>query len=307
MVFQAETRAEFCYRGRLDRMVVTFAVIPSRAGDLLVRGRTRLRKVPRSARDDSVGQPDQLILHSSGRKHGMSGVRVLVGTRKGAFVMTADGKRERWDVTGPHFPGWEMYHLKGSPADPERIYASQSSGWFGQLIQRSDDGGKTWEPMGNQFQYEGTPGTHQWYDGTQHPWKFARVWHLEPSLDRSRHGLCRRGGRGPVPHRRRRADLARAPRSQGARLGAVLAARCRRHVPAHDPPGPHRSRSGSSSPSRPPARSGATTAAPPGSRSTADSSPRAFPVPKPRSDTACTGSRCTPLGPVSCSCRSTGT
>jgi photosystem II stability/assembly factor-like uncharacterized protein len=112
----------------------------------------------------------------------MSGVRVLVGTRKGAFVMTSDGKRERWDITGPHFAGWEIYHLKGSPAEPDRIYASQSSGWFGQLIQRSDDAGKTWEPMGNQFVYEGVPGTHQWYDGTQHPWKFARVWHLEPSL-----------------------------------------------------------------------------------------------------------------------------
>jgi len=112
----------------------------------------------------------------------MSGVRVLVGTRKGAFVMTADGKRVRWEISGPHFPGWEIYHLKGSPAEPGRIYASQSSGWFGQLIQRSDDGGKTWEPQGNQFAYDGVPGTHQWYDGTQHPWKFARVWHLEPSL-----------------------------------------------------------------------------------------------------------------------------
>ena len=113
----------------------------------------------------------------------MSGVRVLVGTRKGAFVLTSDGKRERWDVSGPHFAGWEIYHVKGSPADPDRLYASQSSGWFGQLIQRSDDGGKTWEPVGNKFSYDGDPGTHQWYDGTPHPWEFARVWHLEPSLD----------------------------------------------------------------------------------------------------------------------------
>src|SRR5918998_3941888 len=111
----------------------------------------------------------------------MSGVRVLVGTRKGAFVLTADGKRERWDVSGPFFGGWEIYHVKGSPVDPERLYASQSSGWVGQMIQRSDDGGKTWEPVGNQFKYDGVPGTHQWYDGTQHPWEFARVWHLEPS------------------------------------------------------------------------------------------------------------------------------
>jgi photosystem II stability/assembly factor-like uncharacterized protein len=112
----------------------------------------------------------------------MSGVRVLVGTRKGAFVLTSDGKRQAWDVSGPHFGGWEIYHVNGSPADPNRLYASQTSGWFGQIIQRSDDGGTTWEPVGNQFQYDGVPGTHQWYDGTPHPWEFARVWHLEPSL-----------------------------------------------------------------------------------------------------------------------------
>src|SRR5438093_892620 len=127
----------------------------------------------------------------------MSKVRVLVGTRKGAFILTADGARKRWKVSGPHFSGWEIYHVKGSPVDPNRLYASQTSAWFGQIIQRSDDGGKTWDtpgggpttnpqgmPMGesNKFVYDGVPGTHQWYDGTQHPWEFARVWHLEPSL-----------------------------------------------------------------------------------------------------------------------------
>src|SRR3954465_12423949 len=127
----------------------------------------------------------------------MSGARVLVGTRKGAFVLTSDGKRETWEGSGPHFGGWEIYHVKGSPVDPNRIYASQSSGWFGQIIQRSSDGGKTWEAPGggmektadgmpkgesNKFVYDGVPGTHMWYDGTQHPWEFKRVWHLEPSL-----------------------------------------------------------------------------------------------------------------------------
>ncbi len=136
----------------------------------------------------------------------MTSVRLLVGTRKGAFILTSDGKRQKWDVVGPLFGGWEMYHLKGSPADPNRIYASQTSGWFGQIIQRSDDGGKTWHqpgtpagqpaiapggmPMGesNKFVYDTSPATgkplttHQWYDGTQHPWEFKRVWHLEPSL-----------------------------------------------------------------------------------------------------------------------------
>jgi photosystem II stability/assembly factor-like uncharacterized protein len=112
----------------------------------------------------------------------MSHVRVLVGTRKGAFILNSDGKRQNWEVSGPHFAGWEMYHLKGSPADPNRLYASQSSGWFGQILQRSNDGGKTWEPVGNKFEYAGVPGTHQWYDGSLRPWEFKRVWHLEPSL-----------------------------------------------------------------------------------------------------------------------------
>jgi photosystem II stability/assembly factor-like uncharacterized protein len=136
----------------------------------------------------------------------MSKVRVLVGTRKGAFILTSDGTRKQWDVSGPHFAGWEMYHLKGSPVEPNRIYASQTSSWFGQIIQRSDDGGKTWHQPGtppgeptttpdgmpkgesNKFVYDTSPETgkplttHQYYDGTQRPWEFKRVWHLEPSL-----------------------------------------------------------------------------------------------------------------------------
>ena len=112
----------------------------------------------------------------------MPGVRVLVGTRKGAFVLTSDVGRQSWRVDGPHFAGWEMYHLKGSPVDPDRIWASQTSAWFGQVVHRSDDGGRSWETVGNDFRYAGDVGAHQWYDGTPHPWEFARVWHLEPSL-----------------------------------------------------------------------------------------------------------------------------
>src|SRR6266567_704096 len=112
----------------------------------------------------------------------MAKVRLLVGTRKGAFVLTSDERRERWEVDGPHFSGWEVYHVKSSPADPDRLYASQSRGWFGQVIQRSDDGGATWEAGGNDFQYDGARTTHKWYDNSDHPWDFARVWHLEPSL-----------------------------------------------------------------------------------------------------------------------------
>jgi hypothetical protein len=112
----------------------------------------------------------------------MSTVRVLVGTRKGAFVLTSDATRAQWDVNGPLFAGWEVFHFKASPTDSNRLYASQWLDWHGQVIQRSSDGGHTWETVGNEFVYDGTTGTHLWYDGTSHPWKFKRVWHLEPSL-----------------------------------------------------------------------------------------------------------------------------
>jgi photosystem II stability/assembly factor-like uncharacterized protein len=111
----------------------------------------------------------------------MGGVRVLVGTRKGAFLLTSDERRQEWQVDGPHFPGWEVYHVAGSPVDPDRIWAAPSGGWFGQVIQRTDDGGRTWDAVGNDFSYAGPAGEHQWYDGTLRPWEFTRVWHLEPS------------------------------------------------------------------------------------------------------------------------------
>jgi photosystem II stability/assembly factor-like uncharacterized protein len=113
----------------------------------------------------------------------MGQVRVLVGTRKGAFILTSDQARRSWAVDGPHFGGWEVPHVNGSPAEPERLWASQWTDWHGQVVQRSEDGGRSWEPVGNDFAYEGDPGTHQWYDGTPHPWEFKRVWHLEPSHD----------------------------------------------------------------------------------------------------------------------------
>lgn len=112
----------------------------------------------------------------------MTAVRVLVGTSKGAFILIADASRKDWQISGPHFPGWEIYHVNGSSMNPDRLYASQTSGWFGQVIQRSDDGGQTWEAVDNQFAYDGNPGTHQSFDGSQHPWEFKRVWNLQPSL-----------------------------------------------------------------------------------------------------------------------------
>ncbi|MDE0082002.1 MAG: sialidase family protein [Gammaproteobacteria bacterium] len=113
----------------------------------------------------------------------MSEVRLLVGTKKGAFILRSDSSRKDWSVEGPHFAGMEVHHLQGSPVEPDRIYAAQWTDWHGQLVQRSDDGGRSWEPVGNEFSYAGETGTHQWYDGTPHPWEFKRVWHLRPSYE----------------------------------------------------------------------------------------------------------------------------
>ena len=236
----------------------------------------------------------------------MSKVRVLVGTRKGAFILTSDGKREKWDVSGPHFAGWEIYHLKGSPADPNRLYASQSTGWFGQLIQRSNDGGKTWEPVGNKFVYDGVPGTHQWYDGTPHPWEFKRVWHLEPSLtdpDTVYAGVedaaLFRSTDGGQTWQELPDCAATARDHAGSRAPAACA--CTRSCWTRATP------AGCSSPSPRRALSAPTTAARPGSRSTADFIRNTFPIRPPRSAIAFTASRCTARARTCCSCRSTGT
>ncbi len=158
----------------------------------------------------------------------MSGVRVLVGTHKGAFVMTSDAKRKQWDISGPHFTGWEVYHVKGSPADPNRLYASQNTSWFGQVIQRSNDGGKTWQAMEGKFAYDGEPGTHKWYDGSSRPFEFKRIWHLEPSLT------------DPDTVYAGAEDAALFRSTDGGQtwgeLPAQLGAGRRRHVPPYDHP-----------------------------------------------------------------------
>ena len=237
----------------------------------------------------------------------MSSVRVLVGTRKGAFVLESDGKRKDWKINGPHFGGWEIYHLKGSPADPNRIYASQSRAGSGRSCSAPTTAVARGSRSAIDFVYDGAPGTHHWYDGTPHPWEFARVWHFEPSLHRSRHGLCRRRRCRALSLDRRRAELARARGAAQAPIGA------RRGSPA--PAACACTRSPRS------ARSAAhlcrdlgrrrlsqrRRAARPGSRSTAGCTPTAFPTRRPRSATACIASRCTRAIRTSSSCRSTGT
>ena len=232
----------------------------------------------------------------------MSKVSVLVGTRKGAFILTADGKREKWTVSGPHFAGWEIYHMKGSPASPNRIYASQTSGWFGQIIQRSDDGGKTWIQPGtppgesttgpggapkaesNKFVYDtsaetGKPlTTHQWYDGTQHPWEFKRVNPRSPNqtsstpVSRMPPSSVRKTAANPGKSFRDFAATARVRSGSQALVACVCIASFT--IPAI--------LSAWSSPSLPRARFEPTMAAKPGSPSTKACTRNTFPIPPPK-------------------------
>ena len=236
----------------------------------------------------------------------MAGVRVLVGTKKGAFTISADGTRRDWRIAGPFFGGWTVMHVNGSPADPDRLWASQWTDWHGQVVQRSDDGGATWEPVGNGFAYEGDPGTHLWYDGTPHPWEFNRVWHIEPSPDdpdvvfagvedaglfRSADGgatwaelpALRAHGRGPDWH----------PGAGGMCLHTVIIdpADTRRMFVAISAAGAFRTEDGGQTWSSPPAGCG----------------PSSSPTRGRRSATASTTWRCTRTARTRCSCRSTGT
>ena len=237
----------------------------------------------------------------------MSGVRLLVGTRKGAFVLTSDGKRKKWDVKGPHFAGWEIYHLKGSPADPNRLYASQTSGWFGQLIQRSNDGGKTWEPVGNKFEYDGDPGyapvvrRHASTRGSSSASGISsrRSPIRTPSMPASKTRLCSAPRTAGRPGRS--CPGCAAPKvTSGSR--APVACACTRSCSirtirsgifiAISAAGVFRTDDGGKT----------WRADEPGS------SPRmSCPIRTPRSATASTASRCTRRGRTCCSCRSTGT
>jgi hypothetical protein len=167
----------------------------------------------------------------------VSGVRVLVGTQKCAFILTSDGHRQRWKLSGPHFVGWEIFHMTGSIADPNRLYASQYNSWFGQLIQRSNDGGETWEPVGNKFVLDGGIGNYEGHDGTPQPWEFKRVWHLEPSLDDPD---CIYAGAEDASMFRSSDGGQNWQEFRGLRAhhyGAALATGQDRHVPAHHPSG----------------------------------------------------------------------
>jgi hypothetical protein len=75
---------------------------------------------------------------------GKTEVRILIGTRKGAFILDGDTNRKKWVVRGPYHPGRDVFQVKADPRTPGMIYAAVNSGWWGPMMFRSSDWGKKW-------------------------------------------------------------------------------------------------------------------------------------------------------------------
>jgi photosystem II stability/assembly factor-like uncharacterized protein len=83
----------------------------------------------------------------------MPRVMVLVGTRKGCFLLESDGDRRDWEVRGPFCEGWPVYHAVHD-AETDTIYAAAASEWHGAGVWRSDDRGATWTLSSEGLAYE---------------------------------------------------------------------------------------------------------------------------------------------------------
>lgn len=87
----------------------------------------------------------------------MAKTMVLVGTRKGAFLVESDETRRDWQVRGPFCEGWPVYHVIHD-AESGSIYAAAASEWHGATVWRSRDLGETWEQSSEGLSYEEAEG-----------------------------------------------------------------------------------------------------------------------------------------------------
>src|SRR5262245_9120929 len=83
----------------------------------------------------------------------MSRTVLLIGTRKGCFLLEDDGARKNWELRGPFCEGWPIYHAIHD-ASSGAIYAAAASEWHGSTIWRSPDLGTTWEQSSEGLAYE---------------------------------------------------------------------------------------------------------------------------------------------------------
>src|SRR5919206_3993004 len=83
----------------------------------------------------------------------MARTLLLVGTRKGCFILESDADRRDWSVRGPYCEGWPVYHAVLDEGTGT-IYAAAASEWHGSAIWRSDDLGETWSHSSDGLAYE---------------------------------------------------------------------------------------------------------------------------------------------------------
>lgn len=93
---------------------------------------------------------------------------LLVGTKKGAFVLESDAARTSWEIRGPLCDGWPIHDLQWDPATGS-IYAAGGSPWYGPAVFRSDDLGTTWSHSSEGLTYGD--------DGPQ----ITTVWNVTPA------------------------------------------------------------------------------------------------------------------------------
>src|SRR4051812_14340676 len=106
-------------------------------------------------------------------------VTVLVGTTRGAFFFHSDADRKKWEMTGPHLDGWEIYSLcglssngsgsNGHSGNGNRVFAGTSHFVYGPTIRVSDDLGENWT------QVEGSPSYSQ-----ESGFTLNRIWQIVP-------------------------------------------------------------------------------------------------------------------------------
>jgi photosystem II stability/assembly factor-like uncharacterized protein len=96
------------------------------------------------------------------------GLAILVGTRKGLFILRGDEDRRTWQVEDPLLAGWDIFHAIKHEDD---LYVAANNFVYGATVQRSSDRGKTWERSEPLELPEGSELT------------IEKAWHVEPGSD----------------------------------------------------------------------------------------------------------------------------
>ncbi len=112
-------------------------------------------------------------------------LRILVGTRKGTYIVEGDSRRRSWKVGPVAHEGSDVFHVVADPRHPGDLYAAVNSGFWGPMVQRSRNWGKKWEEIATPLTPGGKdrkPMFNEDDPTTPVPRPLNNVWHIEPGL-----------------------------------------------------------------------------------------------------------------------------